>query len=167
MPRKAHEGRLSLGEVTGHILVENPPCAICGVSSTARCYGPSRRPFGNSVRLTKLHRRRRSSPKPKASLDRPFGGRPALLLRRLKEDKLPDLPPRCDKVLFANMAPVQLEAYLEAVEISRSDRGDGRVLQALQRIRAVSLHPDPEGARDDAALVAVSARLGLALSGNT
>jgi hypothetical protein len=99
----------------------------------------------------------------KASLDRPFGGRPPLLLRRLKEDKLPDLPPRDDKVLFADMAPAQLEAYLEAVDMSRSDRGAGRVLQALQRLRAVSLHPDPEGAQDDATLIANSARLGLTM----
>jgi hypothetical protein len=99
----------------------------------------------------------------KASLDRPFGGRPPLLLRRLKEDKLPDLPPRTDKVLFADMAATQLEAYMEALEVSRGDRGAGRVLQALQRLRAVSLHPDPEGAHDDTALIARSARLGLAL----
>jgi len=37
------------------------------------------------------------------------------------------------------------------------------MLQALQRLRAVSLHPDPDGGRDDAELVAGSARLGLAL----
>jgi hypothetical protein len=99
----------------------------------------------------------------KASLDRPIGGRPPLLLRRLKEDRLPDLPPRRDAVMRAEMSGAQLAAYEGAVALGRSDQGAGRVLEALQRLRAVSLHPDPDGAADDAALVAGSARLRLAL----
>jgi SNF2 family DNA or RNA helicase len=99
----------------------------------------------------------------KASLDRPIGGRPPLLLRRLKEDRLPDLPPRSDVVTRAEMRGAQLAAYEEAVALGRSDQGAGRVLEALQRLRAVSLHPDAEAA-DDAELVDGSARLRLALN---
>lgn len=99
----------------------------------------------------------------KASLDRPVGGRPPLLLRRLKEDRLPDLPPRHDSVTRAEMRGAQLAAYEEAVALGRSDQGAGRVLEALQRLRAVSLHPDAESAADDAELISGSARLRLAL----
>jgi hypothetical protein len=99
----------------------------------------------------------------KASLDRSIGGRPPLLLRRLKEQQLPDLPARTDIVTRAEMSGVQLAAYDDAVALGRSDQGAGRVLEALQRLRAVSLHPDPEGATDDDALIAGSARLRLAL----
>jgi hypothetical protein len=99
----------------------------------------------------------------KASLDRSIGGRPPLLLRRLKEDRLPDLPPRNDVVMTAEMQGAQLAAYEEAVALGRSDQGAGRVLEALQRLRAVSLHPDADAAPDDAELIAGSARLRLAL----
>jgi SNF2 family DNA or RNA helicase len=99
----------------------------------------------------------------KASLDRPFGGRPPLLLRRLKEDRLPDLPPRCDAISRAEMRGVQLVAYEEAVALGRSDQGAGRVLEALQRLRAVSLHPEADAAVGDAEWIVGSARLGLAL----
>lgn len=99
----------------------------------------------------------------KASLDRPFGGRPPLLLRRLKEDRLPDLPPRSDVVIRGEMHGVQLAAYEEAVELGRSDQGAGRVLEALQRLRSVSLHPDADACHDDNTLISTSARLRLAL----
>jgi SNF2 family DNA or RNA helicase len=99
----------------------------------------------------------------KSSLDRPIAGRPPLLLRRLKEDRLPDLPPRTEEVARAEMSGVQLVAYEEAVALGRSDQGTGRVLEALQRLRAVSLHPDVEAATDDADLASGSARLRLAL----
>jgi hypothetical protein len=100
----------------------------------------------------------------KASLDRPRGGRPALLLRRLSREHLPDLPPRNeDVVLRAEMSGPQLAAYEDAVELGRGDQGAGRVLEAILRLRAVSLHPDPGGDNDDAGFVANSARLRVAL----
>jgi hypothetical protein len=100
----------------------------------------------------------------KASLDRPLGGRPALLLRRLKEDELPGLPRATEVVSRSEMSGAQLAAYEEAITLGRSDQGAGRVLEALQRLRAVSLHPDPDGAVDDPGLIAGSARLRLALA---
>jgi hypothetical protein len=99
----------------------------------------------------------------KASLDRPIGGRPPLLLRRLKEDRLPDLPARSESVVRAEMCGAQLAAYEEAVALGRSDQGAGRVLEALQRLRAVSLHPGTESATGDAELIGDSARLRVAL----
>jgi SNF2 family DNA or RNA helicase len=47
----------------------------------------------------------------KTLLDRPYGGRPPLLLRRMRQDRLPDLPPCTDNILEAEMPAVQLEAY--------------------------------------------------------
>jgi hypothetical protein len=99
----------------------------------------------------------------KATLDQPIGGRPPLLLRRLKEDRLPDLPPREDVVVKEAMSGRQLTAYLEAVKSGRDSRALGRVLEALQRLRSVSLCADSEGAASDDDLVAASARLRLAL----
>ncbi|MBV8399214.1 MAG: DEAD/DEAH box helicase [Acetobacteraceae bacterium] len=100
----------------------------------------------------------------KASLDRPLGGRPALLLRRLREDRLPDLPPQESKLLRAEMMGAQLAAYNEAVAIGRGDQGLGRVLEALQRLRSVSLHPDPNEPQDDDALITGSARFQVAIA---
>lgn len=100
----------------------------------------------------------------KASLDRPVGAHPALLLRRLKEDELPGLPSQTSIVSHAVMGPIQLAAYEDAVSLGRNDQGAGRVLEALQRLRAVSLHPDVSTTPDDASLIAVSVRLQLALA---
>ena len=99
----------------------------------------------------------------KRSLDQEIGSRPPLLLRRLKEDRLPDLPPRRDFVYPVSMQGAQLDSYEDALALGRSDHGAGRVLEALQRLRTVSLHPDPDDA-SDTMLVAGSARLRQTLS---
>jgi hypothetical protein len=99
----------------------------------------------------------------KSLLDREIGGRAPLLLRRLKEDRLPDLPPREDIAYRGEMRGAQLDAYEMAVAIGRGDQDAGRTLVALHHLRRASLHPDPDGAMDDAALIAGSARLRLAL----
>jgi hypothetical protein len=99
----------------------------------------------------------------KASLDQSVAGRPPLLLRRLKEDELPGLPSRTDIITKSEMVGPQLEAYQAALDLGRGDRAVGQVLEALQRIRAVSLHPDPDGAPDDESLISGSARLRVAL----
>lgn len=99
----------------------------------------------------------------KTSLDRPLGGRPALLLRRLRDNELSDLPPRTDNVTSGVMGAEQCDAYEAALALGRSDQGAGRVLEALQRLRAVSLHPNPAAATDDAMLIAGSARLKLVI----
>ncbi|WP_426954166.1 DEAD/DEAH box helicase [Muricoccus radiodurans] len=98
----------------------------------------------------------------KATLDRGVGGFPPLMLRRMKEDRLPDLPPREDRVVAENMGDVQRAAYDAAVQTARGDARPGAVLEALTRLRAVCLHPDPEGSADDASFIATSARLRVA-----
>jgi hypothetical protein len=99
----------------------------------------------------------------KASLDTPLAGRPPLMLRRMKEDRLPDLPQRTEVIRRAEMSGAQLAAYEDAVALGRAGQGPGRVLEALQRLRAVSLHPGADDAVDDAAIAAGSARLRLTL----
>ena len=99
----------------------------------------------------------------KTSLDTPLGGRPPLMLRRMKEDKLPDLPPRTEVIRRAEMSGVQLAAYDDAVALARAGQGPGHVLEALQRLRAVSLHPGADEVADDDMIVAGSARLRLTL----
>jgi hypothetical protein len=99
----------------------------------------------------------------KRSLDRPMGPRPPLLLRRMKEDQLPDLPPKSEMISRSVMPAQQLAAYQEAVQMGRDREKAGQVLEALQRLRAVSLHPDPAAPGDDAAFVAASARLSAAM----
>ena len=77
----------------------------------------------------------------KASLDRPFGGRPPLLLRRMKEDQLPDLPPRDDRILYADMAPCSLMHIKKLLKSVAAIEGAGR-FSGVARLRAVSLHPE-------------------------
>lgn len=99
----------------------------------------------------------------KASLDTSLAGRPPLMLRRMKEDRLPDLPQRTEVIRRAEMSGAQLAAYEDAVAVGRAGQGLGRVLEALQRLRAVSLHPGANETVDDAAIAAGSARLRLTL----
>jgi len=94
----------------------------------------------------------------RATLDQPLGGRPAIMLRRLRKQHLPDLPTLDEEVDEQVMPPAQAAAYAAAIEQARAG-GRGDVLAALQRLRAVSLHPDPASlADDDAAFIAASAR---------
>ncbi|MEK0081710.1 DEAD/DEAH box helicase [Benzoatithermus flavus] len=99
----------------------------------------------------------------KSRLDRRRGRIPPLLLRRLKEDELPDLPACRIAVSELAMPPAQAAAYAAVVDGARAAARRGAVLEALQKLRAVCLHPDPEAAVDDAAFVAASARLVLAM----
>lgn len=95
----------------------------------------------------------------KRLLDRQVGGCPPLMLRRMKEDRLPELPPHGEKLLEREMPGRQLDAYRETVEVVRAGAQGGGVLAALQRLRSISLHPTPEGSEPDEAFIAASARL--------
>jgi hypothetical protein len=55
------------------------------------------------------------------------------------------------------MPPPQAAAYAQAIAQAR-EGGRGDVLMALQRLRAASLHPDPDAALDDDAFITASAR---------
>jgi hypothetical protein len=97
----------------------------------------------------------------KSSLDAWHGGRPPLLLRRLKEDKLPDLPRPIEKICEVVMRGHQLEQYEAAIKDARKINTAGAVLEALQRLRTISLHPGGSFT-SDAEFVEASARMSIA-----
>ena len=89
---------------------------------------------------------------------------PPLLLRRTREQELPDLPRLEVERHPRPMPPIQRDAYAAAIGTARGRRGDrGWMLEALQAIRAVSLHPDPAADVPDDAFVAMSARLAVVI----
>lgn len=95
----------------------------------------------------------------KSLLEGSFGGAPALLLRRMKEDELPDLPvaePHIEEIV---MPPSQVTAYDEIIAEVRGANRKGAVLEALQKLRLVALHPAPQMKGSDANFIAASARL--------
>ena len=87
----------------------------------------------------------------KARLTEGTASTPPVMLRRLKADHLPGLPVKHEHVLPEVMPREQAAAYRDAVGAARADDGQGgRILQALHRLRGISLHPfDPDDARDD------------------
>ena len=95
----------------------------------------------------------------KAELERTTPATPAIMLRRMKADRLPGLPEKTEQQRRRPMPPVQAEAYRAALAAARADPSPANRLRALARLRAMSLHPDPAAANDDAALIAASARL--------
>jgi SNF2 family DNA or RNA helicase len=97
----------------------------------------------------------------KSSLDVWHGGRAPLLLRRLKEDKLPDLPRPMQRVSEAAMSGAQLAQYEAAIEDARKINKPGAILEILQRMRAISLHPG-ENSTSDGDFIGASARMRIA-----
>lgn len=95
----------------------------------------------------------------KIELERPLGGRPPLLLRRMKADHLPDLPAYQEVRYGTPMPPEQSTAYRAALEAARGADRRGAVLEALQQLRAISLHPRMTDERDDEVFIEASARL--------
>ena len=69
---------------------------------------------------------------------------PTLMLRRLKEDHIPDLPEKQDHRRVVEMPPLQAEAYGEIVRHG----GGGNMLQTLHHLRSISLHPAAPGKLD-------------------
>jgi len=97
----------------------------------------------------------------KDSLDVWHGGRAPLLLRRLKEDKLPDLLRPVQRLSEAVMAGEQLVQYEAAIEDARKIKKPGAVLEMLQRMRAISLHPGGN-LTSDGNFIEASARMRIA-----
>ena len=100
--------------------------------------------------LADLHR------KLTAESDAPAPGAPAVMLRRLKEDHLSRLPDKQVYRRVVEMPPLQAERYEKIVLRSRNDES---MLQTLQRLRSVSLHPAAPGDLDDDRYIGESARL--------
>ncbi|MCX7367027.1 MAG: DEAD/DEAH box helicase [Alphaproteobacteria bacterium] len=95
----------------------------------------------------------------KSLLEGSFGGAPALLLRRMKEDELPDLPKAEAHIEEVAMPDSQAAAYEAVIAGARGQDRQGAVLEALQKLRLVALHPNPQMSGSDADFIAASARL--------
>lgn len=88
----------------------------------------------------------------------PQDGLPPVALRRLKEEVAKDLPAKGRRIHPRLMPEVQAATYEEArCKLSSGTRG--AALKMLHHIRSVSVHPNAESAAEDAAYVAMSARL--------
>jgi hypothetical protein len=98
------------------------------------------------------------------SLDQERSNRPPLLLRRLKEDRLPELPPREEVIHAETMQGAQLDAYEETIRSAKGAKRQGAVLEALQRLRAVCLHPQADNEAGDDAFISASARIRMTMS---
>ena len=105
----------------------------------------ARGPGGDSA-LVELHRKLTNSTKKTA---------PALMLRRLKEDHIPELPEKLVDQRVVEMPPLQAEAYGEIVRHG----GGGNMLQTLHHFRSISLHPAAPGELDTEDYIQASARL--------
>ncbi len=80
---------------------------------------------------------------------------PALMLRRLKEDHVPELPKKEVYRRPVLMPPFQAEAYERIVR----NRSGGNMLQTLHQLRSISLHPAPPGEFNLDEYIQASARL--------
>lgn len=91
-----------------------------------------------------------------APLEGPTAPIPALMLRRLKEDRIPDLPSKRLHRRVVDMPLLQADEYEKAV-LSHSQGSS--MLQALHRLRSISLHPFAPDALDLDSYTRASARL--------
>src|SRR5690606_37854753 len=90
-------------------------------------------------------------------------GAPAIMMRRMKADRLQGLPEKIEHSLPGNMPPEQSEAYERAVTVARTRGGGSKILEALHQLRSISLHPyHPSQAKDDS-YASHSARVRMAL----
>jgi SNF2 family DNA or RNA helicase len=95
----------------------------------------------------------------RASLDSWRGSRPPLMLRRMKRDKLPDLPEEREYLRPSAMPAPQLAAYSAAITEARGADEPEAMLKVLQALRRISLHPSVDMEGNDTAFIAASARL--------
>jgi hypothetical protein len=95
----------------------------------------------------------------RAALEAPPRGLPAPMLRRLKSDHLKSLPEKREAKIEKPMPPPQADAYRAAVQSARGSSAPQAKLEALHRIRQVSLHPEPDAALPDDEFIRRSARL--------
>lgn len=87
---------------------------------------------------------------------------PALMLRRMKHEHLPGLPARHSKVEKVSMPTAQAQAYDKVIADSKNQERPGWMLEALQNLRGVCLHPvhpDDSGDIKDDDYIVQSARL--------
>lgn len=86
----------------------------------------------------------------KSALTDPSPDSPQIMLRRMKADKLPSLPPKIEHLMEESMTGEQALAYDEAIKAARGEGGGSKILETLHRLRSISLHPlHPSAATDD------------------
>lgn len=86
----------------------------------------------------------------KRTLCEPASDAPQIMLRRMKADKLPGLPPKIEHLMEEIMSDTQASAYAEAVKAAQSVSGQSKMLETLHRLRSISLHPfHPDTSSDD------------------
>lgn len=90
------------------------------------------------------------------------GSEPPIMLRRMKYEHLPGLPNRKFESARVTMPAIQAQAYDKVLADARGREDRGWMLQALQQLRGVCLHPvhpDQSGHIGDDDYIAQSARL--------
>ncbi|NJR77515.1 DEAD/DEAH box helicase [Sphingomonas corticis] len=101
----------------------------------------------------------------KDALSVPGPERPAVMLRRMKDEVLEGLPTKTEHVRKVAMPDVQANAYSAVVAEARRRKDRGKMLEALQAMRAVSLAPlERSMVASDEDYVRSSARLTAAVS---
>ncbi|MFN3725244.1 MAG: DEAD/DEAH box helicase [Allosphingosinicella sp.] len=90
----------------------------------------------------------------------PGQDRPSVMLRRMKEDVLGALPPKAERTVERPMPDLQANAYSAVIEAARQRQDRGKMLEALQAMRRVSLAPlERSVVASDEDYLASSARL--------
>jgi superfamily II DNA or RNA helicase len=97
-----------------------------------------------------------------AQVFEPQDGLPPVALRRLKEEVAKDLPPKGRRI-HPRLMPVSQASVYEEARGKLAAGTPGGALKMLHHIRSVSVHPNAESAAEDAAYVAMSARLQAAM----
>jgi len=93
-----------------------------------------------------------------AQVFEPQDGLPPVALRRLKEDVAKDLPPK-ERRIHPRLMPASQASIYEEARGKLAAGTPGGALKMLHHLRSVSVHPNAESAAEDAAYVAMSARL--------
>jgi len=124
------------------------PGFLPSLNEFARTYEPTKGAPPDSAKLKELRR----------SLTE--DNKPPLMIRRLKEDHLAGLPKRSIETYTITMSPTQAEAYDAVVGTARKREYGGGMLEAIQHMRRVSLHPGSlADYADDESFITDSARL--------
>lgn len=96
----------------------------------------------------------------KDALSLPGQDRPAVMLRRMKDEVLEALPKKTEHVVERFMPDIQANAYSAVIAAARQRTDRGKMLEALQAMRAVSLTPvERHLVASDEAYLMSSARL--------
>jgi restriction endonuclease Mrr len=84
-----------------------------------------------------------------------------VMLRRMKGDSLEGLPDKSVHVKTQTMPRVQRDAYSDAIITAQQNRGPGKMLEALHRLKSISLHPYHPNQAEYPAYISESARFDL------